>query len=124
VYIRRMAGRPTEHIKNIPLCIVLTLATCGIYNCYWQYTKMLSANELLLEDKYSFWPWLLLCLCTCGLYHIYHQYRIGQDIVSVAAPDQKNDGLIAIVVSLFGLSIIADAIQQSRINSYYGDDSL
>jgi len=27
-----MVGRPSEHIENISVCVVLTLVTCGIYN--------------------------------------------------------------------------------------------
>jgi len=119
-----MPGRPSEHIKNIAVCLVLTLVTCGIYNLYWQYQQMLTVNELIQDEKYHFWPWLLLTLVTCGLYHVYHEYRLSEDIARVCRPNQKNDGLIAIILSVLGLSFVVDAIQQSHINSYYGDDGL
>jgi hypothetical protein len=119
-----MPGSSSEHIKNIAVCIVLTLVTCGIYNLYWQYQQMLTVNELLQEDKYNFWFWLLLTLVTCGLYHVYHEYRLSEDIAKVCRPGQKNDGLISLVLSIFGLSIVVDAIQQAHINSYYGHDGL
>jgi hypothetical protein len=119
-----MPSRSDEHVKNIALCVVLSLVTCGIYNLYWQHTKMLAVNDMLQQEKYSFLPWLLFTVVTCGLYHIYHQYRLGEDIAKIARPDQKNDGLMALILSALGLSIVADAIQQSHINTEYGDDSL
>jgi len=38
--------------------------------------------------------------------------------------DPKNEGLIAILLSVFGLSLVVDAIQQSQINQHYGHDEL
>jgi hypothetical protein len=119
-----MPGRNSEHVKNIALSLILTLVTCGLYNIYWQYQQILTLNDMLKEDKYHFWPWLLLSLVTCGLYHVYHEYRLSEDIAKVCGRENRNDGLIAIVLSVFGLSFIVDAIQQSHINAYYGDDSL
>lgn len=119
-----MPGNPTDHVKNIALCVVLSLVTCGIYNIYWQYQQILTVNEMLGEDKYQFWLWLLLSVVTCGLYHIYHEYRLSEDIAKVCSRGQQNDGLVSLLLSIFGLSIVADAIQQSHINAYYGDSSL
>jgi hypothetical protein len=119
-----MPAHAADHVKNIALCVVLSLVTCGLYNVYWQYTKILAVNDMLQREKYAFVPWLLLSLVTCGLYHFYHQYRLGEDIAQVSRPDQKNDGLVALVLSILGLTIIVDAIQQSHINAHYGDDSI
>ena len=119
-----MAGAHSEHIRSIAVSLVLTLVTCGLYNIYWQYQQMLTLNELLEEDKYHFWPWLLFTLVTCGLYHVYHEYRLSEDLARVTGRESKNDGLIAIVLSIFGLSFVVDAIQQSHINAHFGDDGL
>lgn len=106
------------------MCLVLTLVTCGLYNFYWQYQQMLAVNEMLGEQKYSFWLWLLLTIVTCGLYHVYHEYRMSEDIARLCERPDKNDGLVSLLLTLFALSIVADAIQQSHINAYFGDTSL
>jgi len=104
--------------------LILTLVTCGLYNFYWQHRQMLATNEMLQSDKYRFLPWLAFTLITCGIYHIYHEYRMSTDIAEVVGRDPRSEGLIAVLLSVFGLSFVVDAIQQSQINAHYGDDSL
>jgi Domain of unknown function (DUF4234) len=118
-----MPGRASEHVRSIALSILLTLVTCGLYNLYWQYRQMQSVNDLLERDEYSFWPWLLLTLLTCGLYHIYHEYRMSEDIARSTGRDPKSNRRIAVVLSVFGLSIVVDAIQQSHINAQFSYDA-
>ena len=40
-----------EHVRNIAVCIILSLVTCGIYNVYWQYKQMESVNDMLHEER-------------------------------------------------------------------------
>jgi len=119
-----MSGGPPEHIRSIPTDIILTLITCGLFNLVVQHKQMLAVNEMMGEDKYHFVPWLLLTIVTCGLYHIYHEYRMAEDIADCSDRAASSDSLIALVLSVVGLSIVVDAIQQSNINSYYGSDDL
>lgn len=119
-----MVGRDSEHVRGIAVSLILTLVTFGIYNFYWQYRQMLAANEMLARDKYRFLPWLAFTLISCGLYHVYHEYRMSSDIAEVLGRDPRSEGLIAVLLSVFGLSFVVDAIQQSQINTHFGDDSL
>jgi hypothetical protein len=66
----------------------------------------------------------LLTIVTCGLDHIYHEYRKSSDIAKVRGKPTDQAGLIAIVLTVFGLSIVCDAIQQGEINAHYGNKSL
>src|SRR4051794_8997136 len=95
-----------DHVKSIPASVILTFITCGIYNLHWQHRQMLSVNQMLDEDKYHFLPWLLLTLITCGIWHIYHEYRMSEDIAKVMGRDVNSDGLIAVLLSLFGFSFV------------------
>jgi Domain of unknown function (DUF4234) len=114
----------SEHVRNIAVCLILSIVSCGIYNVYWQHVQMQSVNEMLHEERYSFWRWFLLSLVTCGIYHIYHEYRLSTDIASALKREPGNEALIAILLSLFGLSFVVDAIQQSQINEYFGSTAL
>jgi hypothetical protein len=113
-----------EHVRNIAVCLILSLVTCGIYNMYWQYAQMQSVNQMLNEERYSFWRWFLFTMLTCGIYHVYHEYRLSTDIAKVLKREPSNEGLIAILLSLFGFSFVVDAIQQSQINEYFGSTAL
>ena len=116
-------GRNPEHIRNIALDIIFALLTCGLYNIWVQARQMYAVNEMIGQDKYSFLPWLLFSLVTCGIYHIYHEYRMSTDIAATTG-GSDNDPLISVVLCIFGLLLVVDAIQQSQINRYYGSEAL
>lgn len=117
-------SEPNPNVRSIGLAIVLSLVTCGIYNLYWQYKQIEALNDMLRDDKYGFWGWLVLSTITCGLYHVYHEYRMSEDLATLCDREGRNDAVLSLVLSLFGLSIVVDAIQQSHINEYYGDSRL
>jgi hypothetical protein len=114
----------SEHVRNIGLDIVLTILTCGLFNIYLQYRQMIAVNIMINEIKYKFIPWFLLCIITCGLYHIYHEWRKSSDIAVALKKTESQEPIINVLLSIFGLSIVADAIQQAEINKYYGSSAL
>ncbi len=107
---------------NIAKAIILTIVTCGLYNIYWQYLQMNTVNLLLGRQQFSFMRWFLLTLVTCGLYHIYHEYVFGraiseaQQMYEVPVPGE-NLATTSLILSIIGLAIISDAIQQREINN-------
>lgn len=113
-----------DFVRGIALDIVLTIITCGLFNLYVQYRQMEAVNGMLREEKYSWIVWLLLSFITCGLYHIYHEYRKSSDIAEVLGDKNSNEPIINVILTIFGLSIVADAIQQVHINKYYGSKEL
>lgn len=107
--------------QDILIAVLLTIVTCGIYGFFWQAHQITTVNMLLKQEKYSFWSWLLFTIITCGLYHIYHEYVMGQDIfeiqVGMGFPAPNNSlSIMSLVLSLVGLTIIVDAIQQNELN--------
>ncbi len=111
----------SEHVRNIAKDLILTIVTCGFFNLYVQGRQMDAVNAMIKEEKYHFWSWFGLTLITCGLYHIYHEYRKSTDIMLVMnEPSQQNEPVVCLVLAIFGLGVVADAIQQSHINRYYG----
>jgi hypothetical protein len=110
---------PKSYI-NIPLYLILTILTCGIFNLYWNYRLMEACNALLNRREFSFWIWLLLTILTCGLYHIFYQYKMGAAIVEIQHLMNRDLfdklPLISVFVTIFGLSIVVDCIHQHEIN--------
>lgn len=119
----------SRHVRNIAVDLVITILTCGIYTLVVQAAQMEAVNSMLKEEKYQFWPWAGLTLITCGLYHMYHEYRKSTDIAEAMAirfkqPVNQTDALMSVVLTGFGLWVIADAVQQAQINRYFGDNAL
>lgn len=114
----------SRFIRSIVTDLLLTIITCGIYNLWVQHKQMETVNFMIKKEKYHFVPWLLLTLITCGIYHIYHEYRMTQDICVALNRRESNEPLVNLVLSLFVLSFVADALQQALINEYFGDDEL
>ncbi len=114
-------GDDQEHIINIPLYLVLTIITCGVFNLYWNNRQMEACNDLSGEESFSFWLWILLSIVTCGIYHVYYQYKMGSTIIRIQqarGQDYVFDLLpvISLVGTIFGLSIVVDCIHQHEIN--------
>ena len=109
--------------SNIAIDIVLTLVTCGIYGLFWQNRLFKAANMLVGEERFSFISWFLLTLVTCGFYNFYAQYQLGdalhQGLVKEGGLGNSNLSILGLVLSLFGLQIIAMAIEQNELNQLY-----
>jgi hypothetical protein len=110
---------PKNHI-NIPLYLILTILTCGLFNFYWNYRQMEACNVLLKRREFSFWVWLLLTILTCGIYHIFYQYKMGAAIVEIQQLMNREVfdklPLLSVIVTILGFSIVVDCIHQSELN--------
>ncbi|MHB8111102.1 MAG: DUF4234 domain-containing protein [Syntrophorhabdaceae bacterium] len=110
--------------SNIALDIVLTFITCGIYYFFWQARQIRAINHLLGQEKYNFWLWFLLTLVTCGLFNIYYEYYMAQGLIEAqekhGRPKSKELPVLSLLLTIFGLSFVADAIQQNEINKFFG----
>jgi hypothetical protein len=115
-----MVVEESPHHASIPLYLLLTILTCGIFNLYWNYRQMVACNDLLARDEFSFVVWLLLSILTCGLYHLYYQYKMGAAIVEIqylrGLPVTEHLPVISLVAAVFGVGIVADCIHQLEIN--------
>lgn len=117
-----MSDKPlsSDYRVEVALGIVLSVVTCGLYNIYWNYVQFKAMNQLLGREEFKFVPWLLLSLITCGLFHIYYEYKQGAELYSWL----KSQGLEAnpnlpvygLLLAVFGLSIVSDAIYQRELN--------
>jgi hypothetical protein len=109
-----------DHHLDIAVGIILSIVTCGLYNIYWNYREFEAMNKLLGREEYNFWAWLILSIFTCGIYHIYYEYKMGSDLY-VYMKEQglevnPNLPMLGLILSIFGLTIIADAVYQHELN--------
>lgn len=105
--------------RSIPVCIILSIVTCGIYGIYWFICLNNDANTASNTYGTSGGMAALFSIITCGLYGIYWAYKQGEKID--AAKNSRgipsgNSAILYLVLYIFGLSIVAYAIMQDELN--------
>lgn len=105
--------------RDIAVCIILTILTCGIYGIYW----MIQLNDELLaasgRSGQSGVVVFLLGLVTCGIYLYIWHYQMGEAVVSLHASVGKpndNTPILYLVLALVGFGIVNYALMQNELN--------
>jgi hypothetical protein len=110
----------SEYRLDIAAGIVFSVITCGLYNIYWNYREMEALNALLGRREFDFGKWVLFTILTCGLYHVYYEYRMGSELQTWLTqndrPVSPNLAVTGLALSVFGLTVIADAVYQHELN--------
>ena len=105
--------------RNIAVCIILSIVTCGIYGIYWFICLNNDANTASNTFGTSGGVAFLLCIITCNIYGWYWAYQQGQKIdlakMNRGLPGGSN-GVVYLILTIFGLSIIAYALMQNELN--------
>lgn len=108
--------------RNIAVSIILTFVTCGIYGLYWFICMNDEANMLSNDgDKTSGGMSLLLVIVTCGIYYLYWIYMMGKKLYDAGKKynmDIQDNSVVYLVLSIFGLSIIAECLIQNDLNKF------
>ena len=106
--------------RNIAMCIILSIVTCGIYGLYWLYCIAEDSNVASGEAGTSGAMVIILSIVTCGIYEMYWMYKQGEKLNIAKAnrglPTDSNAGLIYLLLTIFGLGIIAYCLMQSELN--------
>ncbi|MBX6423748.1 DUF4234 domain-containing protein [Thermosulfurimonas sp. F29] len=118
---RDLGLKAPQYRRDVAAAVVLTLLTCGIYYPFWQKHQINTVNFFLGKKKLSFWRWVLFTFLTCGLYHVYHEYLMAKYIVEIQYQIGKpvpssHLPVLALILSLAGLPLIVDAIEQKELN--------
>lgn len=108
--------------RNIALCIIFSIITCGIYGLYWFICLNNDMNQIAPDDyTTSGGMALLFTIITCGIYGIYWNYKMGVKMNIIEKNENGTDGsnqILFLILSIFGLGIINYCLMQSKINSY------
>ena len=105
--------------RNIAVCIILSIVTCGIYGIYWFICLNNDTNTASNTFGTSGGVAFLLTLVTCGIYGFYWAYKQGEKIDAAKASrgiPTSNSGIVYLLLSIFGLSIVAWALMQNELN--------
>lgn len=107
--------------RNIALCIVFSILTCGIYGIYWM---ICLADDLNVASERpgdtSGGMVFLLTLVTCGIYGLYWLYKCGEKVSYIKMRNtgvaESGSGVLYLVLALFGFGIVSYCLIQSELN--------
>ena len=106
--------------RNIAVCIVLTLVTCGIYGIYWIVCLTNDVNTVSGDvNGTSGGMVVLLTIVTCGIYGIYWAYKQGEKLdftKNNRGIPSSNSGVLYLILQIVGFGIIAYALMQNELN--------
>lgn len=104
--------------RNIAVCIILTMVTCGFYSLYW--FVCLTNDTNTMADEYDTFGGtaLLLTIVTCGIYGFFWAYKRGEKIDTAKVKrglPAGNGGVLYLLLYFFG-AIISYALIQNELN--------
>jgi len=106
--------------RSIPMCIILSLVTCGIYGLIWFYNLTEDSNKVGDSKTASGGLAILYTLLSCGIYGIYWFYKLGAKIGEAQKKYGTGTGndsaVLYLILSLVGLGIVPYILAQSELN--------
>lgn len=103
--------------RSIPLAIIFSLITCGIYQIYWMYKINEEINQL--AGEYDATPGamvILFTILTCGIYYLYWNYKMGERCDRIKTGTSGYLGILFLILAIFKLGIINFCLLQDTIN--------
>lgn len=103
---------------NIGVSILLSIITLGIYGIYWLY--LLLKNTRSIQKNTDSCTGELLCLLLVPFYSLYWWYTRGEKVKTEFSEHNYNstgNGVIYLVLAIFGLGIVSMSIMQNDFNS-------
>ena len=109
--------RPTGGTeRNIVICIVLSIVTCGIYGIYWMVCLNDEINLLSGEPKPTSGVMVVVfSLITCGIYGLYWYYKMGNAVDRIKGTSSSS-GILYLVLGIVGFGIVNYALMQDTVN--------
>lgn len=104
--------------RIIVVCILLSIITFGIYGIYWLY--LLVKNTRSIQKNTTSCTGEMLCLMFVPFYSLYWWYTRGEKVKQEFSQHNyasTGNGIVYLILAIFGLSIVSMAIMQSDFNS-------
>ncbi len=106
--------------RNILVCVLLTLVTCGLYGIYWMVVMHKELNFATnTQNATSAVAVVLFSIITCRIYSLYWFYKMGEhvDVIKTRAGiPSKNSSITYLLLGFFGIGIVAFCLMQDALN--------
>lgn len=110
---------PNGTERNIALCIVFTIITCGIYGLYWMIKLNNEINKLSDNRNATSGGMVILFeIITCNIYGWYWCYKMGQrtNMIKAKMGENQSSEFVYVIFAIFGLNMVSYALMQDTIN--------
>lgn len=108
--------------RKISICILLSIATLGLYGIYWMYLLVKNTHSIKMEKKSCTGE--IMCLMLVPFYSLYWWYTRGESVkqeMSVYNIPHHGNGVLYLVLDFLGLNIVSMAIMQNDFNALKAD---
>lgn len=106
--------------RSIPMYIILSIVTCGLFGLYWFIVLTDETNEVTGQTLLASGPMaLILTIITCNIYGWYWTYKMGEKVDMIKAQNgqsSSNSGILFIILQALGLGIVNYALAQDALN--------
>lgn len=104
--------------RNIVVCIILSIITCGIYGLYWLCKLNDEMNTAVNEpNPTSGGMVILFTIITCGIYGWFWLYKMGEKVDKLKGETNGSTAIIYLILGIFGLAIVDYCLIQSELNN-------
>ncbi|MEI5994976.1 DUF4234 domain-containing protein [Candidatus Enterococcus mansonii] len=109
--------------KSVPLIIVFSIISCGIYFLFWMYDVTRQLSEINNDRSINPGLTVLFSIITCGIYTLYWWYKIGGMFVEAQARENVHpiidNKILLLILAIFNFSIVGMGILQSDLNRFW-----
>ncbi len=103
--------------RNIPLAVLFTVVTLGIYGVYWFICMVNDVNELSSRPRTAVgWKAAVFSAITLGLYYVYWLCRTGQKVDEIVSDGYGANGVLYLLLTFCFLGFLCPLLIQSAIN--------
>ncbi|WP_105619491.1 DUF4234 domain-containing protein [Vallitalea okinawensis] len=113
-----------DKVRSIPVVLILSIVTCGIYMFYWIYSISESLKHYLDDTEISPGVDVVLSILCFYPYSIYYSYKLGQkqmDAQRRAGVPVTDDTVLYVVLAVLGFFIVNQLIVQSKLNEVWNN---
>jgi len=102
--------------RSIPLAILFSVITCGIYFLYWEICLTNDTNKLAKSKTAGGVAALIYSWLTLGIYHFYWIYMLGVKDGEISGNGDR--GVLYLLLSFVGIGIfLVPILTQSTVNN-------
>ena len=113
--------------RNLVTNVILSIVTCGIYLIVWYFQLGADIQALRGDDKPNTLRDFLLTIVTCGIWGLFVAYQwpiwMAEALRTRGRHVDPNLPVLSLVLTLFGMNIVALVLMQQAINDAIGADA-
>ena len=110
-------------VRSVPMLVVLSIVTCGIYYLYWIYKTTDEIKNFMEREDINPALELILVLVTCNIYSLYWYYKYGKivylEMTEKVGMDNSEDSTVLLVILGLLVNFVAGAIMQDKLNAIW-----